>query len=422
MPTPPRPTNRAQPPQRGQAPRGAPPSRIVRAPQPQGRTFQYSQRSAESVVEQRNRQSSRFDMALTGVTMYRPYTGENMIRILPPSWTELQIDKSGKTIEHYAYQVWLHKWVGTAGGTYPCLSQMRGESCPMCDEWQALRRSGDNENAKQMGVKEQWLFYLLDRKSDQRDKPVVWSISKMQDDEMVDAARGFNNETIFPDHPDAGYDLRFRKVLLNPREPKTARYSGYQFARDPSPIHDDPHVTNEILAWIEAHPIPDMIKYYDADYMESQLMGTAPAPDETLDDAGYQGGQDGGGDGQTDDPRYAETQYADQGGDGQADQGGDGYDPEAPDGQGGEYVEEALAEADAEAGEAAQAAEEVTDEDPVVDQPARQTRRPIASAAPRSGNSGGARPVAPRAAASAPRRPAPQAAPRSNTPQRPARR
>ena len=81
MPTPPR---NPPPANRGQAPRSAPP-RVIRSPRPQGRTFQYRQRSPESVVEQRNRQSSRFDMALTGVTMYRPRMGENMIRILPPS-------------------------------------------------------------------------------------------------------------------------------------------------------------------------------------------------------------------------------------------------------------------------------------------------------------------------------------------------
>ena len=185
----------------------------------------------------------------------------------------------------------------------------------MCEEWQALRRAGDAENAKQMSVKEQWLFYLLDRKSDQRDKAVAWSVSKMQDDEIVDAARGFNNEVIFPDHPDGGYDLRFRKIFLNPRDPKTARYSGYQFARDPSPITDDPRAVEEILSWLEAHPLPEMIKFYDADYMERQLMGMAQAPDETLDDPAYQDQGQDGGDGYADDPRYA-----DQGG-GQTDDG-----------------------------------------------------------------------------------------------------
>ena len=50
-------------------------------------------------------------------------------------------------------------------------------------------------------------YYLLDRKSDQRDKAVAWSVSKMQDDEIIEAARDFDNEVILSDHPDAGYNL-----------------------------------------------------------------------------------------------------------------------------------------------------------------------------------------------------------------------
>ena len=400
---------------------------------------------SQSVNEQRNRQSSRYDLALTGVSMFIPKQGDNLIRILPPTWKNThgwQIDKSGKVIEHYAYQVWMHKWIGPSNGNYLCLREMKaaaeeagvaGGDCPCCDEWQALKRHGDQEAAAAMGPKEQWIFYLLDRRSDLGDKPIAWSISKMQDDEIVDATRGLDNEVIFPDNPTEGYDLRFRRISLDPRDPKKTRYTNYQFARDPSPMHDSPEKYAQIKAWLKANPIPNMLKFYSAEYMEQQLMGTARAADEALDDGGsYQDAQ-GQGDGGADDPRYAETQWT---GDGQADQGGGNYDPEAPtqdggDGGGGEYVEEALAEANAEAGEAAQATQTGDfEEEPVVDQPPQrpvQARRPVAAApAPRGGNGGGTRPPpqqAPRGAAPASRpRPAPQPAPRGNPPQRPARR
>ncbi len=73
-------------------------------------------------------------------------------------------------------------------------------------------------------------------------------------------------ETILCDDPDNGYDLQF---VREGTTLKTTRYRGWQFARTATPVSDDPELYEQWLKHVTDNPLPDILKFYDNDYIES---------------------------------------------------------------------------------------------------------------------------------------------------------
>ena len=67
---------------------------------------------------------------------FRPKDGRNLIRFLHRG------DGSG----HYGVDVWCHNFVGPDKGSYLCLEKMRHEACPLCEEWDKIRRQMDEND------------------------------------------------------------------------------------------------------------------------------------------------------------------------------------------------------------------------------------------------------------------------------------
>src|SRR6202012_5512454 len=88
-------------------------------------SFQYKPRTVDQIKGRANRKTSMFDSIFKpGFDSYRPKTGDNLFRYLPPTWDDS---------DHYGYTVHVHRNVGANNSTYLCLRKMLNKPCPVCE-------------------------------------------------------------------------------------------------------------------------------------------------------------------------------------------------------------------------------------------------------------------------------------------------
>jgi hypothetical protein len=214
----------------------------------------------------------------SNVDVWRPKSGDNLIRILPPTWDNH---------DDCVYTIWLHKYVGPDESTYLCPRKMLNKHCPICAEAKACNDAGDKEGAKVYRAGENVAMWIIDR-DDKTDPPMpaFYTMSERQWRDIIKVSIDKKKGSVLTiDHPDEGYDLSIFRSGSGQR----TRYSGFAFDRDKSPIDDDEGIQNDILEFAEKNPIPDVLNYYDEDYLDNVISGTQPERDR---DAGDDRGKD----------------------------------------------------------------------------------------------------------------------------------
>jgi hypothetical protein len=272
--------------------------RDERAPARSGREFHYQPRTLEMVRRQMERARTRFDSPFRG-DLVRWKAGDNVARILPSSW---------KNADHYSLLVWEHRYVGAEESHYLCLRRMRNEPCPICDAEREAHERGNVEEAKKYKPMQRWACYVLNRQ-DQDDpmKPRIWDMNGYQDEEILAVTRDKQTDAVlYIEHLDEGFDLTFRRTGTG----RLTRYGAWAFDRQPSPVSDDPREIEEIKDFLEQHPLDEQLRYYDADYLQQILFGTAEARDEDLDDDGAVAAEAGEEPWKGDD-RFADDRFSD---------------------------------------------------------------------------------------------------------------
>jgi hypothetical protein len=232
--------------------------------------FVYKGRSAETIKKIAEQSGGRFDSILKGNTdTFTPHVGENTVRILPPTWDS----------DYFGLSVWVHSRIGEDNSTYLCLKKMKGKDCPICAAAKEAKDDGEEDEAKALRNNERFLYYVIDRK-EKEPSPLVWNASWTQNRDIADACRNMKTgKVLLIDHPDEGYDLSFRRTGQGLK----TKYGAPQVDRDKSAISDDDDEQTEILETIEATPLPDLLHYYDAAYLEKVLAG-GEKKDEELDE------------------------------------------------------------------------------------------------------------------------------------------
>ena len=230
-----------------------------------------SYRNPENVRRRTEQTAGNFDTIFkSGIEQWYPKPGENAVRILPATWPDA---------EHYGYDVFVHSYIGSSGSTYICPNKTFGKPCAACDEAKELKAAGEEEASKAMAAKKKTIVYLLDR-DERKPTPRVWVMSWNQDKEIQDnAIIKRTNTTLFLDDEDKGWDLFIKRTGKG----LNTRYS-YVVDRDPSPIDEDPRTQDEILAYIDENPIPDLLKYADNETIAKALDGGTRERDRDLDD------------------------------------------------------------------------------------------------------------------------------------------
>jgi len=220
--------------------------------------FTYKPRSAEAASARMERYSSgNRDNYLDGnVTTYTPKEGDNWLRILPPTWPNA---------EHYALDLYVHYEVGPDNNTYLCPEKMRGIPCPLCAELKRAKAAGESEYARALDSGLRLAAYIVDREG--ADKGVqLWMYSPTIDREILEQSRDRRTgEILMIDNPATGYDIEFKRTGKGLH----TKYTGIKIARQPSPIED------KYIDYAVANPIPNLLKFYDADHI-AVAFGSAP--------------------------------------------------------------------------------------------------------------------------------------------------
>ncbi len=244
--------------------------------------FQYKPRDPAKLKERSERKGGNFDSIFkSGFDTWRPKEGDNLIRILPPTWDDF---------DHYGYEIWIHRRIGADDSMYLCLSKMKNKPCPICDAAKAAKDGNEDDEFKSLRTTNAFVVWMLNR--DEKDElPMLWQMSWTQDRDV--AALGFNKRSgniLAIDHPDEGYDLTIKRTGSGLR----TKYFGLAFDRDPSPISAKDKKQDEILEYITENPIPSVLNFYDAEYLDKVLNGVQDTRDEDLDDEKPRRGKRGG--------------------------------------------------------------------------------------------------------------------------------
>lgn len=228
--------------------------------------FVYHERTAEAVKQRATQTGGRFDSPFKqGVDTWRPKAGDNLIRLLPPTWDDH---------EHYGYELWVHKYIGADNSTYLCPQKMKNTPCPICKAAKLAKDAGEADEAKQLVVQKMVCAYIIDR-DEKKPTPILYNMGWSMDRDI--ASLSINSRTgkvLMLDHPDKGYDVTIKRT----GEGLRTRYQ-VVIDRDPTSIDDDPEVQSEILDQVQDNPVPDQLRFYDEDYLEKVLSGVQETKD-----------------------------------------------------------------------------------------------------------------------------------------------
>jgi len=236
--------------------------------------YRGSERTVESVVRKSKQAGGLYDSFLVSdATMFKPKEGENCVRIMPPTWEDL--DKYG---DGWELGVYLHYDVGPDNGAYLCLDKMKGESCPVCE----ARRQADEDEADKLKPSFRSICWVIDR-DNEKAGPLIWSLPitlfREINQRSVDKK---TNTPILIDDPEEGYDLVFNRA----GEKVKTKYTAVEVSRDPTPLHDDERLQQRWLDYITENPLPAMLNFFDAEHIEKVLFGKSGKKDaEEVEDA-----------------------------------------------------------------------------------------------------------------------------------------
>jgi hypothetical protein len=235
--------------------------------------FIYKPRKFEDVKRRAEKPQGRYDSIYKpGFDTFRPKQGENIIRILPPTWDGEQ--------DHYGYTVFVHSYVGADKSTYLCPSKMKKKHCPICKAAEDAKRAGEEDDAKQLYVREQTLFWVLNRDGEDKKHPLLYSVSGSMDrDILSQTVTSRTGKALAIDHPTEGYDV----IIKRTGQGLMTRYVS-SIDRESSPIADKQSDRDAITDYIEENPIPSVLKFYAEDYLEKIINGTTEQKDGDLEE------------------------------------------------------------------------------------------------------------------------------------------
>lgn len=227
-----------------------------------GNRFQYQPRSAETLKQRANARGGDFDsMFKQEVKLFKPREGKNIVRILPPTWEDAN---------HFGYDIWVNYGIGVDDQSYLSLSKMKNEPDPLAEARKLAERSGDKITADALNPKKRVCIWVIDRMAED-EGPQLWSAPWTIDKDFANLSFDEDtNEILMIDEPNEGRDVRFYKEGTG----LTTKYDASKMRlMKPSALHEDEKVMDEWLAYIQNHPIPDCLNFYDYDHITNVFDG-----------------------------------------------------------------------------------------------------------------------------------------------------
>lgn len=222
--------------------------------------FQYAARPQEAWQKRSEQSGSKYaSFALDEFKTYTVRKGENLIRILPPTWPNPS---------HYGMDIFVHYNVGPEQGTVLCLAKMKGQPCPICEAFQKAENLG-REDAGELKWTRRVLAWILDRKAEKaEDKvPQLWAMPWTVDRDISKVCRDRQTGELYQiDHPEAGYDVAFDKE----GDKQQTKYVGIAIMRRPSSVDD------ASLEYIIKHPLDTVFLWRNYAEVSALFEGQPP--------------------------------------------------------------------------------------------------------------------------------------------------
>jgi hypothetical protein len=236
------------------------------------RKFKYQQRSKEDLRKRQIRGSGLWDSTfLDQFQVWKPQEGKHRLRVLPATWPGAS---------HYGFDVWTHFQIGPDKQAYLCTQRMKGDTCCICEE--RRKASGiDEKYAKALTPARRVLMWVIVRGKED-EGPQLYSMPKTMDEDITTLSEDESGECLWIDKADKGYDIIFSRTGTTKENTK---YSGVKVARKSTPLSDDEEEMDAWLDFITENPLPDVLRYYDQDYIERVFSGgSAESADEDEDE------------------------------------------------------------------------------------------------------------------------------------------
>ena len=225
--------------------------------------FRYQQRTDEDMDRRASGagDGSTFEgFIMSEFRLYKPHSGDNYIRILPPTFEDPK---------HYGIDVWVHYGIGPDEASVICPKKMLNKPCPCCEARIVADKRGDTDLADDLKPTRRVLIWLLDMKeADRERKPILWPMGGSTDTDISKHAK--DRETgkyRAVDHPDDGFNLSFDRT----GEKLRTKYTGFQFNSKPSSVPD------EALDYVMDHPLPTTLRWRDYDQIAGLFDGAVRA-------------------------------------------------------------------------------------------------------------------------------------------------
>lgn len=235
--------------------------------------FKYEGRTAEDVKTRATMSGGDFDSYLSDkVRFLKVKEGETTIRIMPPTW-----DTKSKWGNNWGIEVFVHRDIGPDKGAYLCPEKMLGEPCPICEA--RARIDDDDDLVKALKPGRQTLAYVIDR-DNEKEGPLVWRVGIKGEKEIQ--SRSSDKKTgavILIDDPEEGFDISFRRDGAGLK----TTYTGWDVARDATPLCEKESRQDAWLEFIEDNPLPDLLIIHEYDYLDAIYRGKRSSKSDKAD-------------------------------------------------------------------------------------------------------------------------------------------
>lgn len=222
--------------------------------------FDYRPTDPKKLKERAERRGGGFETFLTGgFQMFRAKSGENAIRICPPTW---------KGHDHFGLEIWVHGFIGFEKASYLCPKKMLGKKCPICEAAAELLSAGEKEDSDEVKAKQKILYWIIDREGDTSD-PQPWAMSGQFDQEVSGRCNKRNGKVLEVDNPWEGHDITFRRT----GQKKMTRYVNVDVDPDRTPLADRQKETQRILDFLNDNPLDKILKYRDYETLKTAIDG-----------------------------------------------------------------------------------------------------------------------------------------------------
>jgi hypothetical protein len=235
--------------------------------------FVYQRRDAKVIKERADMKPGDYPKIFKSkYKVWKPKDGKNLIRIMPATWENAQ---------YFGIDIFVNYSIGADNNQFLSLSKHGKGADPIAEAKQEAQREGDKKLAKSLTPNQRVLYWIIDRNDEDAGPllyPAPFTFSTNLANLCIDED---TKDVIFVDDPAEGCDIRFHRE-------GTGLSTDYPAAKmkilKPSPLHEDEALESEWLDFINENPLPDVLNFYDYDFIKNTFDGVIGSFEDKTED------------------------------------------------------------------------------------------------------------------------------------------